>query len=237
MNGQVLLAGGENGGRTSLAELYDAATGTFTSTGHMTWSRVWHSLTLLPNGTVLSAGGETESLGFGSTASAELYDPSNGAFVATDNMAEAREIQTATLLQDGRVLMAGGATFGATGPCCRSLASAELYTPGMLVPPPAIRAIFHGRTFHQVGREDPAVSGEALDIECTGLAADAVIPPQVAIGGRLAQLLRFDKAPDSPGVSRVTVVVPDGIATGAAVPLRLIYIGRVSNEIRIAVAP
>jgi hypothetical protein len=239
MNGQVLFAGGESDytGRTVLAELYDAATGAFTSTGHMTRGRVWHSLTLLPNGTVLSAGGETESLGLGSTASAELYVPSNGAFVATDNMAEAREIQTATLLQDGRVLMAGGATFGATGPCCRRLASAELYTPDVPVAAPTLGSVFHGRTFHQAGREDPAIPGEALDIECMGLADDGVIPPQVAIGGRMAPVLRFDKVPDLPGVSRVTVVVPDGTATGPAVSVRLLYIGRVSNEVTIAVAP
>jgi hypothetical protein len=243
ITGQVLFAGGESDetGRTAFAELYDAATGTFTSTGHMTWGRVWHSLTLLPNGTALSAGGETDgcSGGFcvfaGSTASAELYDPSTGTFVPTDNMAEAREVHTAILLNDGRVLMAGGVRYGGIGIFYGSVASAELYTPDVLVPAPVLRSIFHGRTFHVAGRDDPAAVGETLDIECTGLADDGVVPPQVAIGGRMAQVLGFGKAPGSPGLNRITVVVPDDVKSGPTVPVRLFYIGRPSNEITIAV--
>src|SRR2546423_9892616 len=59
-NGKVLFAGGEGLGRYSSAEVYDPATGTFASTGSMAWSRVWHSLSLLRDGTVLTAGGETD---------------------------------------------------------------------------------------------------------------------------------------------------------------------------------
>jgi acetyl-CoA carboxylase carboxyltransferase component len=56
-------------------------------------------------------------------ASAELYDPKTGTFSPTGSMATARVTQTATLLSDGRVLIAGGAVGRIV------LASAELYDP------------------------------------------------------------------------------------------------------------
>src|SRR5262245_55548756 len=92
MNGQVLFAGGEPIGRTADAELYNPATRSFVSTGGMAAPRVWHTLTLLPNGMVLAAGGETDRctgsacIFAGSLATAELYDPVAGAFVATGSM-------------------------------------------------------------------------------------------------------------------------------------------------------
>jgi hypothetical protein len=53
--------------------------------------------------------------------SAELYDPSAGTFTATGSMMGPRWQPTATLLPDGRVLVAGGMEERAI------LASAELY--------------------------------------------------------------------------------------------------------------
>ena len=97
MNGQVLFAGGEPLGRSANAELYNPATHTFARTADMTSRRVWHTLSSLPDGMVLAAGGETDSCSgnacffAGSVASAELYDPSAGAFVPTGNMAIARD--------------------------------------------------------------------------------------------------------------------------------------------------
>ena len=93
-NGQVLFAGGESLGRLANAELYSPATGTFSRAPDMTARRVWHTLTALPNGTVLVAGGETDSCSgrscffAGSLASAELYDPSAGGFSSTGDMTD-----------------------------------------------------------------------------------------------------------------------------------------------------
>ncbi len=68
---------------------------------------------------VLVAGGTS---GGGDLASAELYDSGSGAWTATENMAEARALHTATLLPGGKVLVVGG--FGG------GLDSAELYDRG-----------------------------------------------------------------------------------------------------------
>lgn len=161
LNGKVLFAGGEALGRSSSAELYDPVRGTFTSTGKMAWSRVWHTLNLLPNGMVLTTGGETDIGGsIAGSDSAELYDPSAGIFLATGKMAARRETHTATLLNDGRVLIAGGVSW-AIGIFPETLLSAELYTPDVLVPAPALvsltedghgqGAIFHAGTSHMRG--------------------------------------------------------------------------------------
>jgi hypothetical protein len=134
-NGKVLFAGGECVSREATATLYDPLTEAFPMTGKMAAPRAWHTLTPLPGGMVLAAGGETDSCAgnfcefAGSTATAELYDPSTGAFSSTGSMTASRETHTATLLKDGRVLIAGGVSYGGIGIFGGATASAELYTP------------------------------------------------------------------------------------------------------------
>jgi Kelch motif/Galactose oxidase, central domain len=123
-DGRVLVAGGENA-RTDLAsaEIYNPKTGTFSPTGSMTVGRVYHAAALLSDGRVLVEGGGSDYSGGKFLASAELYNPKTGTWTATGSMADQRNLLTATLLTDGRVLVAGG--FGAQAP----LASAEIYDP------------------------------------------------------------------------------------------------------------
>jgi Galactose oxidase, central domain len=119
-NGEVLIAGGNNGDAS--AELYDygPSAGTFTAISKMTAARAWHTATLMGNGKVLVAGG----LGVGS---AELYDPAARTFTATGSMTTVRELHTAILLGNGQVLIAGGN--GIIDHNEVAVASAELYDP------------------------------------------------------------------------------------------------------------
>jgi len=122
-DGTVLLAGGNPYGPAS-AEIYDPATGTFTPTGSLNNDRFYATATLLNNGIVLMAGGYDYDGSLGPITGAELYDPTTGTSSYTGSMNTARQQHTATLLNNGTVLIAGGAGSGNN-----PLASAELYNP------------------------------------------------------------------------------------------------------------
>jgi hypothetical protein len=102
----------------------------FVATGSMNSARMNATATLLQNGKVLIAGGAaTTGLIQTDLASAELYDPATEQFTPTGSMTTPRAYQTATLLLDGRVLVAGG--YGCVMNQCNPspLTSAELYDP------------------------------------------------------------------------------------------------------------
>jgi len=104
---------------------------TFVPTGSMATPCLYHTATLLKDGRVLIAGGDyaPNPSGLPTLATAELYDPSTGEFSITGSMTTPRELHTATLLPDGRVLITGGRKYIASGSLITSLASAELYDP------------------------------------------------------------------------------------------------------------
>jgi N-acetylneuraminic acid mutarotase len=108
-NGLVLVAGGAAiVAPLSSTELYDPNTGTWTAAGNMTTNREAHTATLLPNGQVLFAGG-IGGLNSSSLSNAELYDPrSIGTWRDTGPLGTASDYHTATLLPNGKVLVAGG---------------------------------------------------------------------------------------------------------------------------------
>ncbi len=129
-DGSVLVAGGSRDGQPlDTAERYFTDTGTWVAAGRLNLPRTQGTLTLLRDGRVLAAGGGVEGApGWNSTASAEVFDPSRGVWSVTAPMSVARARHTATLLPDGEVLVAGGATtyHGETGSVT---ATAELYDP------------------------------------------------------------------------------------------------------------
>ena len=95
-------------------------------------------------------------------------------------------------------------------------------------------AILHPGTSQVASSSNPAFIGEALEIYCTGLVEGSAVPPQITIGDRVAEILFFGKAPGLDGLNQVNVRVP-GITPGPAVPVRLTYLGRLSNEVTIGV--
>jgi hypothetical protein len=120
-NGRVLLFEG------GYLETYDPATGACADAGFISPGGEWADLTatLLHDGRVLFAGGysDPDLITGAVTDWAVLYDPSGGPEV-TGSLGTARAAHTATLLQDGSVLIAGGEYD--TG---SALASAELFKP------------------------------------------------------------------------------------------------------------
>ncbi|WP_437317161.1 Kelch repeat-containing protein [Sorangium sp. So ce385] len=79
------------------------------SVGMMVTPRAVHTATLLPSGLVLLTGGRGHGFGMDEVlASAELYDPTADTWTPAPPMQRARIAHTATLLPDGRVLVAGG---------------------------------------------------------------------------------------------------------------------------------
>ena len=129
-DGSVFVAGGsKNGQPLDTSERYNPGTGTWTAAGRLNLPRTQGTLTLLPDGRVLAAGGGIEAApSWISTASTELFDPKSGQWSIAAPMSVARAIHTATLLKDGEVLVAGGATtyHGSTGNVTNRV---EIFTP------------------------------------------------------------------------------------------------------------
>jgi hypothetical protein len=178
---------------------------------------------------------------FAAPPSADLYDASTRTFTAAASMTTPRNYHTATVLLDGRVLIAGGSG----GSSIAGLATAELYNPSSLVPAPELfslwgdgrgqGAIWHAVTRQAASADNPAIAGEALSMYTTSLVDGGVIPPQVAVGGRLADVLFFGAAPGYSDYYQVNFRVPNGVAPGPAATVRLTYLNRPSNEVTIGV--
>jgi hypothetical protein len=146
--GRILVAGaGDLGPETLLsADIYDPATGSWTPVPRATpsfgvWNFSGQRAVSLPDGQVLLTGGIDYMLPCDDGAwpcpsvrlrdSTEIYEPTAGRFTAGPSMLSPRGHHTATLLLDGRVLLAGGLIGdhdGATGDNVVAIASAELFT-------------------------------------------------------------------------------------------------------------
>ena len=118
VDGRVLITGGFttnscpqcSGGS---GEVYDPISNTWTPVNGSTTTHLQGTATLLPNGSVLVAGG------FFAGALADFYDPVTNGWLSAPSMTTARNAQSATVLLNGKVLLSGGA----------SQPSAETYDP------------------------------------------------------------------------------------------------------------
>ncbi|MGH8276565.1 MAG: Kelch repeat-containing protein, partial [Steroidobacteraceae bacterium] len=110
VDGTVLLAGTGN-----TAELFNPGTGNFSVVGELLTPRCGQATATLRNdSTVLVAGGRSCGRGAASRATAELFAPESGGFVATGSLITARDGHRATRLVDGTVLITGGTTHSYT---------------------------------------------------------------------------------------------------------------------------
>ncbi|MGH7940582.1 MAG: kelch repeat-containing protein [Limisphaerales bacterium] len=129
------------------AQLYDPVPGTWTNTGMMPSGLFASTATLLLNGQVLIAGGFTyvDSEPPGTevvTNSCFLYNPATQTWSETGKMGTPRVFDSATLLPDGRVLVAGGSDGN------NLLDSIELYDPASGTWTPGTHSMLESRSGH-----------------------------------------------------------------------------------------
>ncbi len=138
--GKILIAGGAdiNGNALKAAELFDPSRGTFKVTGKMNFPRANATASVLSGGKILIAGGTQSGNRGPSLNTAEIYDPATSTFALTTvafpgtgtNMTDFRSNHTATTLNNGTILIAGGEDD--TGPAHAQhvgLRTAEIYDP------------------------------------------------------------------------------------------------------------
>lgn len=166
-DGRVLVVGGANsaGVVTPTCEVYDPQTSSWSPAASLFFPRVGHTATLLNDGRVLVTGGlatyENAAIDpapaySSAQATAELYDPQADVWISAANlMVSARSGHSATLLDDGRVLLVGGINgviFSAFGlPLPGNTDTADLFDPQTNQFSPA-GSITAGRSFHAASR-------------------------------------------------------------------------------------
>jgi hypothetical protein len=123
-SGKVLVVAGAAGAPindvTHTAELYDPATGTWSSASSLSTPRQYHQTLLLGDGRVLVIGGEGTS--WVTLSSAELYEPANDTWTLTGALTSPRAWHGAVRLSDGKVLTIGGGDYATSF-------TSELYDP------------------------------------------------------------------------------------------------------------
>lgn len=119
-SGRVLVTGGTDwkSGVWTQAEVFDAATMKWSPAGSMAMSRLFASMHLLQDGSVLVFGGDSEG-------TSEKYDPLSNAWSGKAAMSSKRSRLGSEMLGDGRVIAAGGLSVDTPQ------RSAEIYDPGV----------------------------------------------------------------------------------------------------------
>jgi hypothetical protein len=186
-DGKVLVEGGST--KTTVlasAELYDPATGTWSSAGK-----------------VLVTGGCTVTSCSTQTGVSELYDPATNKWTTVGSLITARYLHTATLLNNGRVLVAGGSFVSSETP-------SELYDPttGTWSGAPSIGSRYkHAATL----LPDGTVLITGGTISNTPIYVTAIYDP-------VANTWKYGGAMNSPHFSHTATLLTDGtvlIAGGA----------------------
>jgi N-acetylneuraminic acid mutarotase len=224
-DGKVLVAGGTGAGSQfplpplGTAEVYDPAAATWTGTGDLQVPRFGHSAVLLPDGSVLVAGGTAVRSGQSVTAlnSAERWDPAAGTWTEVAAMTDARTGHPAVLLGNGRVLVVGGSV--PTGrDSVAALAFCEVYDPA-------------ADTWTPTGNLTAARTGhQAAAVTATSVLVTGGSPPGLATDGTFDPISRASAEMFDQGTAAWTVVavMPAGRELHRAVPLadgRVLLVG------------
>jgi len=206
-SGQVLVAGGSVTGccdGVTGADLYTPSTGTWQAAANMNVQREEAAAVVLPNGTVLMTGGYMGDTATPYLASTEIYQPSTNTWTLGPSMNDGRSLQTATVLPDGQVLVAGG--YDGT-----SLATAELYAAGTTsTPAPAVTGVSPS--------SGPAAGGTAVTVSGSNLSGGSVAFGGVAATGVSCTASSCSAtSPAGSGTVNVTVTTAGGTsATSSA---------------------
>lgn len=115
--GKILVAGGGESLQSTVVVNMNGTSPTVSATADMSTGRRQHNLTVLPDGTVLATGGNSNGAYLVDTNagvySAELWDPATGAWRTLSAMQRTRQYHSMSLLlPDGRVLVGGGGICG-----------------------------------------------------------------------------------------------------------------------------
>lgn len=114
-DGKVLIIGGmsfsptDNTAQTAVY-LYDPDANTLTQKASMATAHVYHSATLLNDGKVLVIGGRASAGSMNGSTAVEVYDPTADTWTTKTSLGAGKAYHTATLLANGKVFIAGGAS-------------------------------------------------------------------------------------------------------------------------------
>lgn len=125
-DGSIFFSGGRSAAAqvTASASKYDIVTANFVNQGLMLTQRCGHSTTLLPDGKVFIFGG-FDSTDFASDPFGGIFDPSNSSYAnLTSDPLSPRSLHSAIMLNDGKILLAGGVQNGVIMP-----PRSEIYVP------------------------------------------------------------------------------------------------------------
>ena len=205
-SGQVLVAGGSASGccdGVTGADLYTPSTGTWQAAANMNVQREEAAAVALPNGTVLMTGGYMGDTATPYLTSTEIYQPSTNTWTLGPSMNYGRSEQTATLLANGQVLVAGGYDGS-------SLATAELYNAGTTsTPAPAVTGVSPST--------GPAAGGTGVTVTGSNLTGGSVAFGGVAASGVSCTASSCTAtSPAGSGTVNVTVTTAGGTSAASS---------------------
>jgi hypothetical protein len=183
----VLVVGGfGNGGSGPLttAQLYDPATGTWSATGSLPSGRQGQSAVLLPNGSVLVAGG-CSSYCQSSSLTDATYVYTDGYWSETGALPASRYGQEATVLPDGDALLMGGTE----GESANATTATDMYIPPLISATPP-----------------KAAPGHEVTLTANGFYAHEIVV--VMLSGPTAQKILARPEADALGQFRFRIPVP-----------------------------